>query len=113
MDIICSDRERKTLGFKGDFFSEVLHNLRSEVAFTDYVNLNMQLTGCKDLRDKKAITRLASAYLKILFPDLNLTREEFVEFCVKPSVELRQRVRDELHKMDKEYGKVSIGVVEE
>lgn len=113
MPRISAETPSKTLGFKGDFFSEVLHNLRSEVAFTDYVNLNMHLVGCKDLRDKKAITRLASAYLKILFPDLILTQEEFVEFCVKPAVELRQRVRDELHKMDKEYGKVSIGIEEQ
>lgn len=113
MPRISAETPSKTLGFKGDFFSEVLHNLRGEVAYTDYVNLNMHLVGCKDLRDKKAITRLVSAYLKILFPDLNLSHEEFVKHCVKPAVELRQRVRDELHKMDKEYGKVNIEVAAE
>jgi len=32
------------------------------------------------------------------------------EFCVRPAVGLRQRVRDELHKMDPEYAAVEIGV---
>ena len=41
-----------------------------------------------------------------------LNRREFNEYCVKPAVDLRQRVRDELHKMDHEYAKVRIEVVE-
>ncbi len=69
----------------------------------------MRLVNCGDLRDRKAITRLATGFLKLLFPDMKPAEEEFKEFCVKPAVELRQRVRDELHKMDPEYAKVSIG----
>jgi ATP-dependent Lon protease len=72
------------------------------------VKMNMKLDGCNDLRDRKAIMRLASGYLKLLFPDLKATPEEFREHCVVPAVELRQRVRDELHKMDSEYVAVSI-----
>lgn len=109
---VSKDTPSNLLGFKGDFFAEVLHNLRSEPHYTDYVNLNMQLQNCNDLRDRKAIIRLATAYLKIMFPNLELTNDEFVYYCVKPAVQLRQRVRDELHKMDKEYAKVNITVVE-
>lgn len=72
----------------------------------------MNLKNCNDLRDRKAIIRLASAYLKIIFPDLNLTNEEFIKNCIRPAVALRQAVRDELHKMDREYAKVNIEVVE-
>lgn len=113
MPRISGDTPSSSLGFKGDFFSEVLHDLRSEVNYTDYVNLNMRLEDCKDLRDRKAIVRLATAYLKIFFPDLEVKNADFIEYCVRPAVELRQRVRDELHKMDKEYGKVNIQIVEE
>jgi len=112
MPRISKDTPSKYLGFKGDFFSEVLHNLRSEPQFADYVNLNMHLLNCNDLRDRKAIVRLATAYLKIIFPDLNVTSEEFVKYCVRPAVDLRQRVRDELNKMDREYAKVKIEVAE-
>jgi ATP-dependent Lon protease len=112
MPRISGETPSVTLGFKGDFFSEILHSLRNEVNYTDFVNLNMQLANCKDLRDRKAIVRLATAYLKIFFPDLNVEYNDFVEYCVKPAVELRQKVRDELHKMDKEYAKVNIEVIE-
>ena len=39
-----------------------------------------------------------------------MSQEEFNKYCVQPAVDLRQRVRDELHKMDSEYAKVSIQV---
>ena len=112
MPRVSKDTPSVTLGFKGDFFSEILHNLRSEPQYTDYVNMNMQLLNCNDMRDRKAITRLASAYLKLIFPDLKVEQSEFNEYCVKPAVALRQRVRDELHKMDSEYAKVDIQVAE-
>lgn len=61
------------------------------------------------LRDRKAIARTAAGFLKLLFPDMQPTEEAFRQFCVKPAVELRQRVRDELHKLDPEYARVLIG----
>jgi ATP-dependent Lon protease len=112
MPRITKDTPSKLLGFKGDFFSEVLHILRNEPQFTDFVNLNIKLENCNDLRDRKAIARLCTAYLKILFPDMQVSDSDFVKYCVKPAVQLRQRVRDELHKMDKEYAKVDIKVIE-
>ncbi len=112
MPRVSKETPSVTLGFKGDFFSEILHNLRSEPQYTDYVNMNMQLFNCNDMRDRKAITRLASAYLKLIFPDLKVEQAEFNEYCVRPAVALRQRVRDELYKMDSEYVKVDIQVAE-
>ena len=109
MERVTKDTPSHSMGFKGDFFSEILHVLRREAQYGEYVSQNMRLVGCDDLRDRKAITRLATGFLKLLFPDMKPTEEQFKEFCVKPAVELRQRVRDELHKLDPEYAKVSIG----
>src|SRR6266487_1766492 len=103
MPRVSRDTPSQSLGFKGDFFAEVLHRLRQEVRYGDYIKVNMHLRGCDDLRDRKAITRLATAYLKLLFPDLGPGEDEFRDYCVRPAVELRQRVRDELHKLDTEY----------
>ena len=112
MPRVSKDTPSVTLGFKGDFFSEILHNLRSEPQYTDYVNLNMKLINCNDMRDRKAITRLASAYLKLILPDLQVSQDEFNKYCVQPAVNLRQRIRDELRKMDSEYAEVHIEVDE-
>ncbi|MNH35971.1 hypothetical protein D3C79_967140 [compost metagenome] len=70
----------------------------------------MHLTNCKDLRDFKAIQRLATGFLKIIFPDMKVSGADFIAYCLKPAVELRQRVRDELHKMDPEYKKIKIEI---
>jgi ATP-dependent Lon protease len=109
MERVTKDTPSKSLGFKGDFFSEVLHVMRRIAQYDEYVSENMVLVNCDDLRDRKAITRLAAGFLKLLFPDLKPSEEGFKEYCVRPAVELRQRVRNELHKLDPEYAEVSIG----
>lgn len=96
------------LGFKGDFFSEILHEMRVDLCYADYVSHSLHLPECEDMRDNKAISRLAEGYLKLLFPDLNLSNEEFIEYCVNPAVRMRQQVRDELSKLDQEYKWVTI-----
>ncbi len=96
------------LGFKGDFFSEILHEMRVDLQYADYVSQSLHLPECDDMRDNKAISRLAEGYLKLLFPDLNVTNEEFIEYCVNPAVRMRQQVRDELSKLDQEYKWITI-----
>ncbi len=96
------------LGFKGDFFSEILHEMRVDLQFADYVSHSLRLPECEDMRDNKAVARLAEGYLKLLFPDLNVSNEEFIEYCVNPAVRMRQQVRDELSKLDQEFKWVTI-----
>lgn len=98
----------RTLGFKGDFFSEVLHELRVDLRYADYVSQSLHLPQCEDMRDTKAIARLAEGFLKLLFPDLVLSEEQFITYCVNPAVRMRQQIRDELAKIDPEYKWVTI-----
>ena len=67
----------------------------------------MELKDCDDMCDNKAIEAGATGLLKILFPDKTPTDEEFYKYCVNPALELRQRVRDELCKLDREYEPVT------
>jgi len=100
---ISKDTPSRTIGLKGDIFGEILHSLRSDISYRDYVKTNMELQNCDDMRDSKAVEAGATGLLKILFPDQNPTEEEFYLYCINPALELRQRVRDELCKMDREY----------
>ena len=108
MPRITRNTPSKKLGFKGDFFSEVLHELRSDLQYADYVTHSLRLPQCEDMRDNKAVARIAEGYLKLLFPDLKVTDEEFIEYCANPAVRMRQQIRDELSKMDQEYSWVTI-----
>lgn len=60
-----------------------------------------------DTRDTTAIIRLASGYLKLLFPHvesmMDITKEEFEIYCFKPAYEKRRIVRNQLSIMDMEY----------
>lgn len=108
MPRVSRNTPSRMLGFKGDFFSEVLHELRVDLRYADYVSQSLQLPQCEDMRDNKAISRLAEGFLKLLFPDLELSEEEFISYCVNPAVRMRQQIRDELSKIDHEYKWVTI-----
>jgi len=105
---ITNNTPSKSLGLNGDIFGELLHLLRNDISFKDYIKSNMQLEGCDDMRDSKAIEAGAAALLKLIFPDKSPAEEEFYKYCVNPAIELRQRVRDELCKMDREYSPATI-----
>ncbi|MBI9045410.1 MAG: BREX system Lon protease-like protein BrxL [Anaerolineaceae bacterium] len=100
---ISKDTPSKTIGLKGDIFGELLHSLRSDISYRDYVKTNMELQNCDDMRDRKAVEAGVTGLLKILFPDQDPSEEDFYLYCVNPALELRQRVRDELCKLDREY----------
>ncbi len=105
-DTAISDR----IGFKADFLGEVLHGLRDRAGYTEYVTTYGQILGTKDVRDRNAIERLAAGYLKLLFPDLQVSHDELVEYCLRPAASLRQTVRDQLAELDPEYKRIIIEV---
>ncbi|MAU00661.1 MAG: TIGR02688 family protein [Anaerolineaceae bacterium] len=96
------------VGFKADFFSAILHALRERPGYDEYVSAHMQLHGTDDMRDKKAIQRLTSGFLRLLFPNMKVTPEEFQTYCIEPSVRLRQTIRGQLSLLDPEYKVVKI-----
>lgn len=104
---ISKETPSKSLGMKGDIFGEILHSLRNDISYRDYVKTNMKLNDCDDMRDNKGIEAGATGLMKIVFPDKEPTEEEFYYYCVNPALELRQRVRDELCKLDREYSPVT------
>lgn len=105
---VSKDTPSSCLGLKGDIFGEILHLLRGDISYRDFVKTNMYLENCDDMRDSRAVESGASGLLKILFPDMNPSEEDFYKYCVNPALEMRHRVRDELCKMDREYVSVSM-----
>jgi ATP-dependent Lon protease len=108
MPRVSRNTPSKSLGFKGDFFSEVLHELRADLRYADYVSQSLYLPQSEDMRDNKAISRLSEGFLKLLFPDLKLSEQEFIAYCVNPAVRMRQQIRDELSKIDQEFQWITI-----
>jgi ATP-dependent Lon protease len=97
-----------TIGFKADYFGDVLHHLRSRAGYEQIFQKYNTIEGTHDRRDIIAISRLASGFCKLLFPHGKVAATDFAEYCLKPAVQLRQRVRDQLTLLDPEYNKLRI-----
>ncbi|MEW5819217.1 MAG: BREX system Lon protease-like protein BrxL [Cyanobacteriota bacterium] len=92
------------LGFKADFFGEILTSFRYDSRFWDFVSRKISFKDSGvTIRDRNNILKSASGFLKLLFPDLIVSDDEFYHYCVKPALTLRQNIRDQLWFKDDEF----------
>lgn len=88
-------------GFIVDYIAEVLKSLRKEdhsKFYQQYFTLSNSITT----RDKTAIEKTFSGLIKIIFPDLKMTKED-VKTILDFAIECRKRVKDQLIKMDETF----------
>lgn len=90
-----------------EYFSEILHTLRNSPKYSFIVSELIDIPKGADKRDTKAIVKLATAYLKLLFPHVEgvdeIDKKDFLNFCLKPAIEKRQIVRKQISLIDAEY----------
>ena len=92
-----------SVGLKADFFSDTLTAMRHETTYDEWVKNRIEFVSKMHIRDQRAIIANAAGMLKILYPDLRVSREAFYNFCVLPAVEMRQIVNNQLWQLDEEY----------
>lgn len=96
-----------------EYFSNILHLLRTR---TEYASIFDELIGesSSDIRDRKAVKRLSTAYHKLLFPqirNLNDLSDETLErfkvtykkYCFDPAISRRGIIRKQCHAIDNEF----------
>ena len=100
------------LGFISDYLSEIFHSeLRKRNYTTNYDNF-FSLGSHVEERDRKAIARTTSGFLKLLHPDGQCTEEEMKEY-LEFAIELRRRVKEQLKRMGGiEYSKVNLSYID-
>lgn len=97
----------KGYALNSEYFSEILHNLREDTTTSAIVDAALEVPKIADKRDATAIIRISTGFLKLLFPhvrsirDLNL--EEFDTYCFSPAYEMREIIREQLHRIDPEF----------
>jgi ATP-dependent Lon protease len=91
------------LGLKADFFSDALTSMRFETHQDDWVRTAIRFPEKTPIRDQEAIVIIASGLVKILYPNLQISTDSFINFCLHPAIEMRQLVRDQLWQLDAEY----------
>jgi len=87
----------KGYGIASDYFSEALHSMRKE-SLSQLVSEHVEFSGNFKIRDEKAVKRLSSGLIKLLFPNETFSSSELSQ-VVKLALEYRQRTRDWLHRI--------------
>lgn len=89
-------------GLKMDFFGEALLSLRHDNRFFHYAQQHTSFERTTR-RDENGILKSASGFLKILYPNLELTLSDYERDCLKPAIQMRQSIRTMLYHFDDEY----------
>jgi ATP-dependent Lon protease len=92
-----------------EYFSEILHKLRSDSTYSFIVSELIEIPKGADTRDKKAIIKVATGYLKLLFPwvrepsDIDL--DLFEQYCLRPAIQQRAIIKDQISIIDPEFNR--------
>ena len=108
-------RMREDLKVKGyalnvEYFSEILNILRTVSDFSSIVNSLLDIPKNADTRDTKAIVKISTGYLKLLFPhvrDVNeINKNDFEIFCLKPAMDMRKIIKKQISLIDIEFSEI-------
>lgn len=104
---ITEDLKLEGYSLNVEYFSEILSMQRGISKYASVVTDMLDIPKNADTRDTTAIIRLATAYMKILFPNVksvgDISKEDFETYCFRPAYEKRKIVRTQLSIADMEY----------
>ncbi len=105
-------RIHKGMIFKGwtvnvEYFSEILHELRTQSIYGIVFDQIVEYDKNADTRDFNAVKRIAVGYMKLLFPHWNsvekVNLEEFDQYCLLPAIRRRGIIKEQCHYIDPEF----------
>lgn len=90
-----------------EYFSEILNIQRSAPEYSRIVNELLDIPKNADTRDTKAVLKITTGYLKLLFPHINdkseISKKDFENFCLKPALEMRRIIKGQICLIDSEF----------
>ena len=90
-----------------EYFCTIMHMLRDDGSYRAIVDEIVEIEGNAYIRHVEAVKRIATAYLKLLFPHVrsakDVDRKDFWKFCMKPAIQMRRDIWNQLRNLDKEY----------
>lgn len=90
-----------------EYFSSILHLLRDDASYRAIVDRLIEVPDRADTRDTEAVKRIATAYLKLLFPNVrkpsDISAKEFQKYCLKPAAKMRNIIKIQLGILDEEF----------
>lgn len=91
-----------------EYFCTIMHELRDDSSYRALVEKIVYSENPNpDTRDSEAIKRIATAYMKLLFPHVrreeDLDKQEFYDFCLVPAMRMRRIIKMQQGMIDIEY----------
>lgn len=90
-----------------EYFCSILHELRSDMTYRSIVDELVVVPDGADTRDTEAVKRIATAYLKLLFPHVqnvnDISAYDFKKYCLNRAKRMRDTIRYQLGLLDVEY----------
>ena len=90
-----------------EYFSSILHLLREDASYRAIVDYLIEVPEHADTRDTEAVKRIATAYLKLLFPNTrkptDIRTKDFQRYCLVPAAKMRKIIKRQLGILDKEF----------
>lgn len=92
-----------------EYFCTILHALRDDITYRAIVEQLVEVSDSGYERHIEAVKRIATAYLKLLFPNVRSVKDinarKFQQYCLRPAVRMRGIIQKQLAILDKEYTK--------
>ena len=90
-----------------EYFSEIMHTLRVQNVYAELFDKLVDYDRKAGVREFTAVKRIATAYIKLLFPHWTSIGEvnfdEFDAFCLQPANRRRGIIQEQSHYIDPEY----------
>ena len=90
-----------------EYFCTVLHMLRDDASYRAIVDQIVTVSENAYVRHTEAVKRIATGYLKLLFPHVRTANEVdlklFNRYCLRPAVKMRKIIWRQLSILDAEY----------
>ena len=90
-----------------EYFSEIMHSMGTQNIYNQIYDELVEIAPNTDMRDSKAVKRIATAYMKLLFPHWrtveDVNKQEFEIFCLNPAIYRRGIVKQQCHYIDPEF----------
>ena len=90
-----------------EYFCSIMHELRGDMTYRAIVDELIIVPAGADTRDTEAVKRIATAYLKLLFPHVQSAKDisyyEFKKYCFDRARKMRDTIKYQLGLLDIEY----------
>lgn len=90
-----------------EYFCSIMHLLRDDASYRAIVDRLVEVPEKADTRDTEAVKRIATAYLKLLFPNVrtaeDVNAKRFLLYCLRPARNMRQIIKRQMGILDTEF----------